>query len=98
MGSRLRRAWAAAAEIAQKTALSLEDVQSGLAIDVGGRIRSPRMIEVLSRLVSERGAPSFLREGALVLDRRARNRYGVDRARHPGRMASPPALVCSVRS
>jgi Integrase core domain len=28
---------------------------------VDGRIRSPRVIEVLSRLVSERGAPTFLR-------------------------------------
>src|SRR5207342_2071343 len=35
--------------------------RGGLAIDVDGRIRSPRMIEVLSRLVSARGAPSFLR-------------------------------------
>ena len=35
--------------------------KEGLAIDVDGRIRSPRVIEVLSRLVSERGAPSFLR-------------------------------------
>ena len=32
-----------------------------LAIDVAGSIRSARVIEVLSRLVSERGAPAFLR-------------------------------------
>lgn len=32
-----------------------------LAIDVAGSIRSGRVIEVLSRLISERGAPSFLR-------------------------------------
>ena len=32
-----------------------------MAIDVDGRIRSARVIEVLSRLVSERGAPAFLR-------------------------------------
>jgi len=38
-----------------------EFTKKGLAIDVDGRIRSPRVIEVLSRLVSERGAPSFLR-------------------------------------
>ena len=38
-----------------------EFTKEGLAIDVDGRIRSPRVIEVLSRLVSERGAPSFLR-------------------------------------
>jgi putative transposase len=38
-----------------------EFTKEGLAIDVDGRIRSPRVIEVLSRLVSERGAPKFLR-------------------------------------
>jgi len=32
-----------------------------LAIDVAGSIRSSRVIDVLSRLVSERGAPAFLR-------------------------------------
>jgi putative transposase len=32
-----------------------------LAIDVAGSIRSQRVIEVLARLVSERGAPAFLR-------------------------------------
>src|SRR5262245_23634605 len=35
--------------------------KEGLAIDVDGRIRSPRVIEVLSRLVSACGAPTFLR-------------------------------------
>jgi len=38
-----------------------EWTKEGLAIEVDGRIRSPRVIEVLSRLVSERGAPLFLR-------------------------------------
>lgn len=38
-----------------------EFTKEGLAIDVDGRIRSPRVIQVLSRLVSERGAPVFLR-------------------------------------
>jgi putative transposase len=38
-----------------------EFTKEGLAIDVDGRIRSPRVIEVLSRLVSERGAPACLR-------------------------------------
>ena len=38
-----------------------EFTKEGLAIDVDGRIRSPRVIEVLSCLVSERGAPAFLR-------------------------------------
>jgi putative transposase len=32
-----------------------------LAIDVAGSIRSPRVIEVLSKLVSVRGAPAYLR-------------------------------------
>ena len=38
-----------------------EFTKEGLAIDVDGRIRSARVIEVLSRLVSARGAPGFLR-------------------------------------
>jgi putative transposase len=38
-----------------------EFTKGGLAIEVDGRIRSPRVIEVLSRLVSARGAPTFLR-------------------------------------
>jgi putative transposase len=38
-----------------------EFTKEGLAIDVDGRIRSRRVIEVLARLVSERGAPAFMR-------------------------------------
>jgi putative transposase len=38
-----------------------EFTKEGLAIDVDCRIRSPRVIAVLSRLVSARGAPAFLR-------------------------------------
>jgi hypothetical protein len=38
-----------------------EFTKEGLAIDVDGRIRSARVIEVLSRLVSARGVPAFLR-------------------------------------
>jgi putative transposase len=38
-----------------------EWTKQGLAIEVDGRIRSARVIEVLSRLVSERGAPLYLR-------------------------------------
>jgi putative transposase len=38
-----------------------EFTKEGLAIDVDGRIRSPHVIDVLSRLVSARGAPAFLR-------------------------------------
>ena len=56
-----------------------ELTKEGLAIEVDGRIRSPRVIEVLSRLVSERGAPALpaLRQrpgvrlaGAADVDRR----------------------------
>jgi putative transposase len=38
-----------------------EWTKEGLAIEVGGRIRSGRVIEVLSRLDSGRGAPLHLR-------------------------------------
>jgi putative transposase len=38
-----------------------EWTKEGLAIEVDGRIRSARVIEVLSRLVSKRGAPLYLR-------------------------------------
>jgi putative transposase len=38
-----------------------EFTRESLAIDVAGSIRSGRVIEVLSRLVSERGAPKHLR-------------------------------------
>jgi putative transposase len=38
-----------------------EFTKEGLAIEVDGRIRSGRVIEVLTRLVSQRGAPAHLR-------------------------------------
>ncbi len=38
-----------------------EFTKEGLAIEVDGRIRSGRVVEVLTRLVSERGAPAYLR-------------------------------------
>lgn len=38
-----------------------EWTKEGLAIEVDGRIRSGRVIEVLARLVAERGAPKYLR-------------------------------------
>ena len=38
-----------------------EYTREALAIDVAGSIRSRRVIEVLSKLVSERGAPAYLR-------------------------------------
>ena len=38
-----------------------EFTKEGLAIDVNRRIRSPRVIDVLAKPVSERGAPRFLR-------------------------------------
>ena len=41
-----------------------EWTHEALAIDVAGSIRSPRVIEVLSRLISVHGAPRFLRSDA----------------------------------
>ena len=38
-----------------------EWTREGLAIEVDGRIRSGRVIEVLSRLVSQHGAPLLMR-------------------------------------
>ena len=38
-----------------------EFTRESLAIDVSGSIRSGRVIEVLSRLISERGEPAVLR-------------------------------------
>lgn len=48
---------------ASSSGLTITDewTKEGLAIEVVGRIRSGRVIEVLSRLVSERGAPLYLR-------------------------------------
>jgi putative transposase len=69
-----------------------EFTKTGLAIDVEGGIRPPHAIEVLSRLVRERSAPTFLRsdnglgvcaQGALILDCRAGDRHCVDRAGKP---------------
>jgi putative transposase len=47
----------------QLKCLTVEDefTKEGLAIEVDGQIRSGHVIEVLSRLVSERGAPMHLR-------------------------------------
>jgi putative transposase len=39
----------------------ITDTRECLAIDVGGSIRSGRVIEVLSRLVSVHGAPRYPR-------------------------------------
>ena len=53
----------ACADGRQLKCLTVEDefTKEGLAIEVDGRIRSGRVIEVLSRLVGERGAPRHLR-------------------------------------
>jgi putative transposase len=53
----------ACADGRQLKCLTVEDefTKEGLAIEVDGRIRSGRVIEVLSRLVRERGAPKHLR-------------------------------------
>jgi putative transposase len=69
-----------------------EFTKTGLAIDVEGGVRPLHAVEVLSRLVRERSAPTFLRsdnglgvcaQGALVLDCRAGDRHCVDRAGKP---------------
>jgi len=65
-----------------------EFTREGLAIDVDGRIRSARVIEVLSRLVSMRGAPRFLRSDNGV------NRHPIGTPdRHP--KGTPPSYVLS---
>jgi len=43
-----------------------EWTREALAIDVAGSIRSGRVIEVLAKLVSTRGAPRYLEDGRLV--------------------------------
>lgn len=53
--------WCANGQKLKCLTVSDEWTKEGLAIEVDGRIRSPRVIEVLSRLVSERGAPRYLR-------------------------------------
>jgi putative transposase len=64
-----------------------EFTKEGLAVDVGGRIRSARIIEVLSRLVSGRGAPNeFVARGARPAPRQATGRdaavHGASAPRH----------------
>ena len=60
-----------------------EFTKEGLAIDVDGHIRSARVIEVLSRLVSTRGAPTFLRSdnGPEFVSKALLSWNGVDRTR-----------------
>jgi len=53
--------WCANGQKLKCLTVSDEWTKEGLAIEVDGRIRSGRVIEVLSRLVSERGAPLHLR-------------------------------------
>ena len=53
--------WCANSQQLKCLTVTDEWTKEGLAIEVDGRIRSPRVIEVLSRLVSERGAPLYLR-------------------------------------
>jgi putative transposase len=53
--------WAANGQQLKCLTVTDEWTKEGLAIEVDGRIRSGRVIEVLSRLVSERGAPMYLR-------------------------------------
>ena len=53
--------WAANGQQLKCLTVTDEWTKEGLAIEVDGGIRSGRVIEVLSRLVSERGVPLFLR-------------------------------------
>ena len=53
--------WCANGQQLKCLTITDEWTKEGLAIVVEGRIRSGRVIEVLARLVSERGAPLFLR-------------------------------------
>ena len=53
--------WAANGQQLKCLTVTDEWTKEGLAIEVEGSIRSRRVIEVLSRLVSERGAPLYLR-------------------------------------
>ena len=51
--------WCASGQHLKCLTVTDEWTKEGLAIEVDGRIRSGRVIEVLSRLVSERGAPPY---------------------------------------
>jgi putative transposase len=53
--------WCANGQQLKCLTVSDEWTKQGLAIEVDGSIRSRRVIEVLSRLVSERGSPLYLR-------------------------------------
>jgi putative transposase len=53
--------WCANGQQLKCLTISGEWTKEGLAIEVDGSLRSRRVIEVLSRLVSERGAPLYLR-------------------------------------
>ena len=53
--------WCASGQQLKCLTVTDEWTKEGLAIEVDGRIHSGRVIEVLSRLVSERGMPLYLR-------------------------------------
>jgi len=53
--------WAANGQQLKCLTVTDEWTKEGLAIEVDGSIRSRRVIDVLSRLVSERGAPLYMR-------------------------------------
>ena len=53
--------WCASGQQLKCLTVTDEWTKEGLAIEVDGRIRSSRVIEVLARLVSARGAPLYLR-------------------------------------
>lgn len=69
-----------------------EFTKEGSAIDFGA-IRPPRVIEVLSRLVSEFGASTALRkDNELFLDRRTVDRHCVDGVNKPWQNALTESL------
>lgn len=53
--------WCANGQKLKCLTITDEWTKEGLAIEVDGRVRSSRVIEVLSRLVTERGPPHYLR-------------------------------------
>ena len=68
--------WAANGQQLKCLTVTDEWTKEGLAIEVDGRIRSGRVIEVLSRLVSERGAPRHLRSDFAIAACRGGNKPG----------------------
>jgi transposase InsO family protein len=68
-----------------------------LAIDVAGSIRSARVMEVLTQLMSDRGALRYLRSdnGSEFVSKAAGERaYAADHTGHRLRCGSPHTMTC----